>query len=476
MNRRLLSHAALAAMTVMVSAGLVAGPAHAAEPSPTPVPHASDVNVARALAACDPRGTTPSDASVATQLNGTLRAKMRGYMSAYRVSCARMVIKAVQDRGLNPRAAVIAITTTIVETSIDNISEELDHDSLGLFQQRASWGSRDQRLNPTWATNAFLNKMISKYPNNGWMTAPIGQVCQAVQVSAYPDRYQPQAADAQLIVNAIWPVLSAPVEGRLYREPNGTVAVVAGGAPVRFTSMDELNASGYEGAPLTNVPAGWLNTLPQTPRDGTYLRNASGGGISIITGGAKYDLSLAEWTALGQPASVNVPVRLINTYGTTPRNGTYLRNHADGSIFVIAGAAKYGLTPAQYDTLGTPAFTNVPIGFINKIGAEPTNGTYLRNPVNGSVYLTAGGAKYGLSLPEWTALDEPDSTNVPIEWINTFTAIPRNGTYLRNHADGTVYAITNNRKKPLSYDEWVALGKPDSTNVPIGYLNTIPNV
>ncbi|GAA4208341.1 hypothetical protein GCM10022252_73360 [Streptosporangium oxazolinicum] len=266
-----------------------------------------------------------------------------------------------------------------------------------------------------------------------------------------------------------------PVEGRLYREPNGTVAVVAGGAPVRFTSMDELNASGYEGAPLTNVPAGWLNTLPQTPRDGTYLRNASGGGISIITGGAKYDLSLAEWTALGQPASVNVPVRLINTYGTTPRNGTYLRNHADGSIFVIAGAAKYGLTPAQYDTLGTPAFTNVPIGFINKIGAEPTNGTYLRNPVNGSVYLTAGGAKYGLSLPEWTALGEPDSTNVPIEWINTFTAIPRNGTYLRNHADGTVYAITNNHKKPLSYDEWVTLGKPDSTNVPIGYLNTIPN-
>ncbi|WP_329427444.1 hypothetical protein OG339_45225 [Streptosporangium sp. NBC_01495] len=476
MNRRLLSHAALAAMTVMVSAGLIAGPAHAAEPSPTPVPHASDVNVARALAACDPRGTTPSDASVATQLNGTLRAKMRGYMSAYRVSCARMVIKAVHDRGLNPRAAVIAITTTIVETSIDNISEELDHDSLGLFQQRASWGSRDQRLNPTWAANAFLNKMISKYPNNGWMTAQIGQVCQAVQVSAYPDRYQPQAADAQLIVNAIWPMISAPVEGRLYREPSGTIAVVAGGAPVRFSSMEELNASGYEGAPFTNVPAGWLNTLPQSPRDGTYLRNAADGGISVIAGGAKYGLSHPEWTALGQPASINVPIRLINTYGAVPRNGTYLRNHANGNIVIIAGSAKYSLTAAQYDTLGKPAFTNVPIGFINRIGTDPTNGTYLRNPVTASVYLTVGGAKHGLSYDEWIALGQPAPTNVPIEWINTFGAIPRNGTYLRNPVDSSIYAITNNHKKALSYDEWAALGKPDSTNVPINYLNTIPNV
>ncbi|WP_329427442.1 M23 family metallopeptidase [Streptosporangium sp. NBC_01495] len=267
----------------------------------------------------------------------------------------------------------------------------------------------------------------------------------------------------------------APVEGRLYREPSGTIAVVAGGAPVRFSSMEELNASGYEGAPFTNVPAGWLNTLPQSPRDGTYLRNAADGGISVIAGGAKYGLSHPEWTALGQPASINVPIRLINTYGAIPRNGTYLRNHANGNIVIIAGSAKYSLTAAQYDTLGKPAFTNVPIGFINRIGTDPTNGTYLRNPVTASVYLTVGGAKHGLSYDEWIALGQPAPTNVPIEWINTFGAIPRNGTYLRNPVDGTIYAITNNHKKALSYDEWAALGKPDSTNVPINYLNTIPN-
>ncbi|MFG1946725.1 FG-GAP repeat domain-containing protein [Nonomuraea sp. NPDC048826] len=189
------------ALTTMTALALLAAPAMA-DPRPTT---ASEVRAAYQLAACDPAGTTPADAAVATQLNSTLQAKMRGYMSAYRVSCARMVVKAARDRGLDLRAAVIAITTTIVETSVQNISEEVDHDSLGLFQQRASWGSRAQRLNPVWATNAFLDKMLRLYPGNSWQTAPIGDVCQAVQVSAYPSRYQTQAADAQLIVNALLP-------------------------------------------------------------------------------------------------------------------------------------------------------------------------------------------------------------------------------------------------------------------------------
>ncbi|MGW4639948.1 hypothetical protein ACWEN6_15535, partial [Sphaerisporangium sp. NPDC004334] len=194
----------LAGITAMaLTCSLLIAPAAMAGPTPAPSAKASDVAALRAVAACDANGTTSTDSALATQLNGSLKAKMKGYMSAYRVSCARMVVKAVRDRGLNLRAAVIAITTTIVESSIDNISEELDHDSLGLFQQRASWGTRAERLNPDWATNAFLKKMQSKYPDEKWLTAPIGEVCQAVQVSAYPDRYQPQAGDAKIIVDAI---------------------------------------------------------------------------------------------------------------------------------------------------------------------------------------------------------------------------------------------------------------------------------
>ncbi|MEU3170200.1 VCBS repeat-containing protein [Streptosporangium sp. NPDC006930] len=197
-------------MTVIVSAALlaaapsVASAARIPSPAPTIPPSEASAAVAYETVPCDPNGTTSGDAALATRLNSQLKSDMRGYMSAYRTSCARMVVNAVKARGLSSRAAVIAIATVIVETHLQNISVEVDHDSLGLFQQRASWGSRAQRLNPTWATNAFLDKMLRLYPNNSWATASIGEVCQAVQVSAYPDKYQLQAGDAQIIVNALW--------------------------------------------------------------------------------------------------------------------------------------------------------------------------------------------------------------------------------------------------------------------------------
>ncbi|GII75739.1 hypothetical protein Sru01_07210 [Sphaerisporangium rufum] len=239
-----------------------------AEPRPQP-PAASDVSAAYQVAACDPKGTTSTDASLATQLNGTLKAKMRGYMSAYRVSCARMVIKAAHDRGLDTRAAVIAVATIIVETSIQNISEMVDHDSLGLFQQRASWGTAAQRLNPTWATNAFLDKMIRVYPNNSWKTAPIGEVCQAVQVSAFPDRYQEQAADAQIIVNAILPYVSAP---------KGTASVygVTSDGRLTYTAIDTATGKRTHGAVTSTTTLGFTPKAMATLNFNTILITEDG--------------------------------------------------------------------------------------------------------------------------------------------------------------------------------------------------------
>ncbi|MEV0389995.1 hypothetical protein, partial [Nonomuraea sp. NPDC050643] len=246
MFRTLLSRAAVTTTAVIALIGLTAG-THPALGEPTDPPmEASDVTASYATVACDPGGATPTDAVLASQLNSTLDDKMRGYMTAYRVSCARRVIEGVHERGLPKRAAAIAIATTIVESSIQNISEEVDHDSLGLFQQRASWGSRTQRLNPTWATNAFLDKMLRVYPNGGWRTAPIGEVCQAVQVSAYPDRYQVEASDAQIIVNTIWPYIDGP---------HG-VASVYGVLPdgrLTYTSIDAATGERTAGAELSQT-------------------------------------------------------------------------------------------------------------------------------------------------------------------------------------------------------------------------------
>jgi hypothetical protein len=180
--------------------------------------------------ACDPAGPTANDAALATQLNPQLNSDMRGYMTAYRVSCAREVVEAVRARGLASRAGVIAIATVIVETHLQNISEKLNETSLGLFQQQDWWGTAAQRLNPTTATNKFLDAMERAYPNGSWANAPIGEVCQRVQVSGYPDRYQVQASDAQIIVNALWSAAGSrlediPISGDWNRDGVDTIGV-----------------------------------------------------------------------------------------------------------------------------------------------------------------------------------------------------------------------------------------------------------
>ncbi|MFY1689429.1 hypothetical protein [Plantactinospora sp. WMMB782] len=272
--RRTLLRASLAVLISVALSGTLGAPAIGAPavgaPGPA-VPLSADFGVQWATVACDPNGTTAADSAVATELNRQLTGRMAGAMTAYRVSCARMVVKAVRDRGLASRAAVIAITTTIVESTIQNISEEVDHDSLGLFQQRASWGTRAQRLNPGWATNAFLDKMLRVYPNNSWATAPIGEVCQAVQVSAYPSYYQPEAADAQRIVSALWSGSEQPGI-----DPGGPGVVIANGEYHLFG----VSPSGNLHQNTWRSSAGWLGwealggTVADTPavtyHDGQY--------------------------------------------------------------------------------------------------------------------------------------------------------------------------------------------------------------
>ena len=153
---------------------------------------------------CTPGGPSQQDQDLAAQVGGKLQGVLSGRLTGERICCARQVVEAVKARSLDERAAVIALTTVIVESTILNVDEELDHDSLGLFQQRASWGSREQRLDPKWATNAFLDAMLRKFPDGAWKAGPIGKVCQAVQVSAYPDRYQTQVADAIVLAGALW--------------------------------------------------------------------------------------------------------------------------------------------------------------------------------------------------------------------------------------------------------------------------------
>jgi murein DD-endopeptidase MepM/ murein hydrolase activator NlpD len=100
---------------------------------------------------------------------------------------------------------VVAVATAMQESglrNLGNLGNRNDHDSLGLFQQRPSqgWGTPSQLMDPNYAATKFYEKLLRVA---GWQQMPLTQAAQAVQVSAFPDRYAKWEADARALVNRI---------------------------------------------------------------------------------------------------------------------------------------------------------------------------------------------------------------------------------------------------------------------------------
>lgn len=88
-----------------------------------------------------------------------------------------------------------------------------DHDSLGLFQMRpqSGWGSVAELMDPQYQARAFFGGPTGpNYPSPrglldipGWQQMDPGEAAQAVEVSAYPDRYRNYAPVADSILAAL---------------------------------------------------------------------------------------------------------------------------------------------------------------------------------------------------------------------------------------------------------------------------------
>lgn len=115
---------------------------------------------------------------------------------------ARTIVEVGQELDLPPRAAVIALATAYQESWLRNLSYG-DRDSLGLFQQRPSygWGTPKQLQTPEYAAAAFY-RPLADLP--GWKRLPVTVAAQEVQRSAFPDRYaQWELMAAELVDDAL---------------------------------------------------------------------------------------------------------------------------------------------------------------------------------------------------------------------------------------------------------------------------------
>lgn len=128
-------------------------------------------------------------------------------MDDWQVENATFVIAVVKGHELGEEAAVIALATAIVESWLRNYEPAVDLDSGGLFQQRPSmgWGSYEDVRHKKRAIDAFLGLgdhseapgLLQAVPNfENWEP---GAAAQAVQGSAFPERYSEQVPAARTL-------------------------------------------------------------------------------------------------------------------------------------------------------------------------------------------------------------------------------------------------------------------------------------
>jgi hypothetical protein len=290
---------------------------------------------------------------------------------------------------------------------------------------------------------------------------------------------------------------------------NGSVYVIAGGAPLYVSSWSDI-PSGYpgytlwvDGWDLTNLgnAATHLNTVPA---NGTFITEGSTnpsvrGSVFEIAGGAP--LYVRTWSDIpgGYPGyTLWVDGWNLTNIGNSadhlnsvPANGTYITEDSSnpavsGSVFVIAGGAPLYVSswndiPGGYpgSTLWVDGWDLDNIGNpLDRLNALPSNGTYITEyssdpAVSGSVFVIAGGAP--LYVKTWS--DIPSGYPGYTLWVDSWdldnlgaaadhlSAVPANGTFVTagSTASPAVYEIAGGA--PLLVSTWSDIpgGNPGNT-------------
>lgn len=139
---------------------------------------------------------TPEPAAPAGGATGSVTA-----LNATTRGNAQVIVNVGRQLGVPDYGIVVALATAMQESSLRNIDYG-DRDSVGLFQQRPSfgWGSVEQILDPAYAARAFYtgtpggNRGLLDI--GGWQSMTLTQAAQAVQISAHPTAYAKWEASA----------------------------------------------------------------------------------------------------------------------------------------------------------------------------------------------------------------------------------------------------------------------------------------
>ena len=218
---------------------------------------------------------------------------------------AAIVVAESIRRGLDPRAASIALATAMQESGLRNLDHG-DRDSVGLFQQRPSqgWGTEAQLMNPWYASGKFYAALV-KVKN--WRTADINDVAQAVQHSGVPQGYRKHVEAARAFASALTGYSPAALTCVNRATGPGNVGDLATFLAKTFASLKTTASGATLAAATTNQRTQWAVAQLSMMQTGSY-------GVDSVTVGKQAWHSdgkqQATWTTAGTPASgVQVTVR-----------------------------------------------------------------------------------------------------------------------------------------------------------------------
>jgi len=219
---------------------------------------------------------------------------------------ARTVVAVASTSG-GERAALISLMVGLAESQLLVLSNPSvaaghdlpaqgvgsDHDSLGIFQQRAGWGSAAQRMDPVTSTNLFVNALMSV---TGWDIKDPWVSAQDVQRSAFDGR--PSA------VNHYSLVYGENYLSQLERASAALRAITGSGAPLDCGGGFGTAPSGptdafglpsrYAIPETSSLPARAAITTALAQRGKPYLWGATGPDGFDCSG-----LMLRAWSAAG---------------------------------------------------------------------------------------------------------------------------------------------------------------------------------
>ncbi|KZE90486.1 MULTISPECIES: M23 family metallopeptidase [Micrococcales] len=343
-----------------------------------------------ATAACLPGslivGQIPDSLTATTRAGATVTLNKTQLTHA-----ATIITVGARTAGVGRPGAVIALMAALTESSLRMLANTSaypesatypndgnggDHDSLGLFQMRpaSGWGTVAELMDPTYQARAFYGGQTGpNYPSPrglldipGWQQLDPGAAAQAVEVSAYPDRYQ----NYQPVAEAILAALTRPItSGGGGGDPTAVVPETTRLVfPLPEGSWVRTSPFGWRTDPITGERAFHAGS-DFAAADGTPIYAIADGAVVFAGPSGGYgNLIVIEHTVAGQ--------RVASYYG----------HMWDSGIYVSAGE-----TVAAGQHIGDVGSNGKSTGPHLHLEIHP--GGYGADPVDADAWLTEHGAE-----------------------------------------------------------------------------------